>query len=241
VELILDTSGSMLQPMGDRLRIDVARDVLTTVVTGQLPAGTQTALRVFGTVPGSCETSLTIPLGPLDPDSAASTISSIVAINEVRTPLGVSLEAAGGDLSAVDGPKLIVLITDGEETCGGDPGAVINALAAQDIDVRINIVGFAIDDPQIEQTLADWAEQGGGQYISADAADDLGPALTQALQPTFEVRDSDGFLIGTGTVNGDAVPAPPGRYTVTVNTAPPFTKDRVTVEPGEITEVKLGE
>jgi hypothetical protein len=239
VEVILDTSGSMLQPMGDQLRIDVAKDVLTDVVTTQLPAGTQTAMRVFGTVPGSCDTSLAIPLGPLDPASAASTVASIQAIDEVRTPLGASLEAAGTDLRGVEGPRLIVLITDGEETCGGDPGAVISALAAQGVDIRVNIVGFAIDDPQIEQTLAAWAEQGGGQYFSATNADDLGPALNQALQPTFEVEDSDGFTVGSGIVNGDPVPAPPGRYTVVVNTAPPVTIERVAVEPGETTEVDL--
>jgi hypothetical protein len=239
VEIIFDTSGSMLQPMGDQLRIDVAKDVLTDLVTTRLPAGTQTALRVFGTVPGSCDTSLAIPLGPLDPASAASTVASIEAIDEVRTPLGASLEAAGSDLQAVEGPKLIVLITDGEETCEGDPGAVISALAAQGVDVRINIVGFAINDPQIEGTLAAWAEQGGGQYFAATDAEDLGTALNQALQPTFEVRDSDGFTVGTGIVNGEAVPVPAGRYTIVVNTAPPTTFERVMVTAGETTEVIL--
>lgn len=241
VEIILDTSGSMLQPMGDQLRIDVARDVLTGVVTGQLPPGTQTALRVFGTVPGSCETSLAIPLGPLDPTSAATTVAGLQAINEVRTPLGASLDAAAGDLSAVEGPKLIVLITDGEETCGGDPGAVIEALAAQGIDVRVNIVGFAINDPVIEEQLAQWAEQGGGIYVSAEDADDLGPALSQALQPSFDVRDSDGFLVGSGIVDGEAVPVDAGRYIVTVNTSPPIVFERVVVEPSQTTEVVLGQ
>jgi hypothetical protein len=241
VEVILDTSGSMLQPMGDSLRIDVAKDVLTGVVTGQLPAGTQTAIRVFGTVPGSCDTTLAVPLGPLDPNSAASTVGAIQAIDEVRTPLGASLEAAGTDLRGVEGPKLIVLITDGEETCGGDPGAAISALVAQGVDIRVNIVGFAIDDPAIEQTLAAWAEQGGGQYFAATDADELGPALTQALQPTFEVEDSDGFTVGSGIVNGEAVPVPAGRYTVVVNTSPPTRIERVEVPPGETTEVTPAE
>jgi hypothetical protein len=241
VEIIVDTSGSMLQPMGGQLRIDVAKDVLTGVVTTQLPAGTQTAMRVFGTVPGSCDTSLAIPLGPLDPASAASTVASIQAIDEVRTPLGASLEAAGADLRNVNGPKLIVLVTDGEETCGGDPGAAINSLAAQGVDVRVNIVGFAINDPQIEQTLATWAEQGGGQYYSAADAEDLGPALNQALQPTYEVQDSDGFTVGSGVVNGEAVPVPAGRYQIVVNTNPPTTVERVVVTAGATKEVVLGE
>ena len=132
-----------------------------------------------------------------------------------------------------------MLITDGEETCDGDPGAAINALVAQGVDIRVNIVGFAIDDPAIEGTLAAWAEQGGGQYFPAADAEDLGPALTQALQPPFEVQDSDGFTVGAGIVNGEAVPVPAGRYTVVVGTAPPTTIEQVVVEPGETTEVVL--
>jgi hypothetical protein len=227
--------------MGDRLRIDVARDVLTEVVTQQLPPGTQTALRVFGTVPGTCETSLAIPLGPLDREEAVARIAEVQAINEVRTPLGASLEAAGADLAGVDGPKLIVLVTDGEETCGGDPGATIDALVAKGIDVRVNIVGFAIDDPAVEGTLAEWAERGGGEYFPANDAADLGPALAEALQPTFDILDSDGARVASGTVNGEAVPVPAGNYTVRVNTDPPLTIEQVVVEPGQTTEVRLEE
>lgn len=43
VEMILDTSGSMLQPIGAQLRIDVAKLVLTDVATQLLPAGAQNA------------------------------------------------------------------------------------------------------------------------------------------------------------------------------------------------------
>jgi Mg-chelatase subunit ChlD len=39
----------------------------------------------------------------------------------VKTPLAAALERVAADLSEVDGPKIVVLVTDGEETCGGNP------------------------------------------------------------------------------------------------------------------------
>ena len=47
-EIILDTSGSMLERIGSKRRIDIARAVLQELVTRRLPAGAPVALRVFG-------------------------------------------------------------------------------------------------------------------------------------------------------------------------------------------------
>ena len=47
-EIILDTSGSMLERLGRQRKIDVARKVLTDLVTRRLPAGAPVAFRVFG-------------------------------------------------------------------------------------------------------------------------------------------------------------------------------------------------
>ena len=47
IELILDASGSMLQRIGDKRRIEIARDVLTELVGETLPEGVPLAFRVF--------------------------------------------------------------------------------------------------------------------------------------------------------------------------------------------------
>jgi hypothetical protein len=67
VELILDNSGSMLQPLGDELRIDVAKRVLTDLVEETLPPGTPLALRVLGDVPDRSRS------GPVPAAGATST------------------------------------------------------------------------------------------------------------------------------------------------------------------------
>ncbi|HQY31966.1 MAG TPA: VWA domain-containing protein, partial [Thermomicrobiales bacterium] len=157
VEIIFDTSGSMLGGMLDgQRRIDVARSVLTDLVTNQLPAGMPVTLRVFGNVPDSCDTNLLVPLGPLDPAAMSQTIQSIEPVNLVRTPIGKSLEMVASDLAGVTGPKVVILVTDGEETCDGDPAKAIRDLRAQGVDVQVNIVGFALDDDALRAQFADW-------------------------------------------------------------------------------------
>ncbi|MGN6486340.1 MAG: hypothetical protein ACTHLT_00790, partial [Devosia sp.] len=130
-ELILDASGSMLQHLGSRRRIEVARTVLKELVTRTLPPGAPLALRVFGTdQPDSCQTYLPVPLTPLDRGATADFIDGVTPVNLAKTPIAASLRAVADDLREATGPRVVVLVTDGEETCGGDPRAEIEALVA---------------------------------------------------------------------------------------------------------------
>jgi hypothetical protein len=233
VNLILDNSGSMLQTLGDERRIDVAKQVLTELVEETLPTGIPLALRVFGDEPDSCETDLAIDLAPLDRGAAVDSIAAIESVDGVKTPLGTALERVAADLSEVDGPKIVVLVTDGEETCGGNPQRAIRELVNQGIDVRVNIVGFAVDDEGLKEQFEEWARIGGGRFFDAACADELGEAIAAALQPPFEVRDTAGAVIGSGVVDGDAVRVPPGTYAVEIRSDPPRDFADVVVGNGE--------
>jgi hypothetical protein len=222
VAIVLDTSGSMLQPVptGGR-RIDVARAALTSLVTGTLAPGTNVSLRVFGTTPDSCETTLLVPQAPLDPAAMSATIAGVPVVDGVRTPIGASLGAVAGDFANVTGPQLVVFVSDGEETCGGDPAAAITALRASGVDVRVNIVGFALDDAALEAQFEEWAALGGGQYFDATDQATLTAAIASAVQPSFEVRDRTGVVVATGQAGGPPVELPAGSYTVVLHTAVP--------------------
>ena len=241
VDLILDNSGSMLQPLGDERRIDVAKQVLTELVEETLPTGIPLALRVFGDEPDSCETDLAIDLAPLDRGAAVDSIAAIESVDGVKTPLGTALERVAADLSEVDGPKIVVLVTDGEETCGGNPQRAIRELVNQGIDVRVNIVGFAVDDEGLKEQFEEWARIGGGRFFDAAGADELGDAIAAALQPPFEVRDTAGAVIGSGVVDGDAVRVQPGTYAVEIRSDPPQEFQDVAVGNGEEVELSLAD
>ena len=214
VEVILDASGSMLQRLGGKRRIDIAKSSVERLLNDVLPAGSPFALRVFGhREADSCRTDLEIPLAPLDAAEARSKVRAIEARNRARTPIGASLLAVEDDLAGVEGAATVVLVTDGEETCDGDPPAAIEALQRAGFEVRVNIVGFAIDDLALKETFEAWARAGGGRYVEANDGEQLAEALSTSLERGFEVLEGD-RVVATGTVDGKPVRLAAGAYRV---------------------------
>ncbi len=216
IEIILDASGSMLQKLGAVRRIDIAKQTLTKLTASTIPPGTPFAFRVFGREVDSCQTDLDVPLGPLNPAAVAQRIASLQAKNGAKTPIGASLEKVADDLKSVTGEKLIVLVTDGEETCGGDPAAAIANLRKAGIGTRVSIVGFALDDQQLAGTFRRWSDAGGGAFFDAKDAAGLDKSLTEALRPGFEVMNAQGQVLASGIVGGEAVLLPAGNHTVRI-------------------------
>jgi hypothetical protein len=238
VEFVLDASGSMLQKLGGVRRIDLAKSALTDLARNALPDGSAFALRVFGhKEAGSCRTDLELPLAPLDRNAAVARIQGLGAMNLAKTPIGASLLKVRDDLKGAKPPMLVVLVTDGEETCGGDPKAAIQALRSAGLDVRVNIVGFAVDEVVLKETFRDWARVGNGGYFDAQSGDQLKAALRATLRPTYQVL-AGGKVVATGTVNGDPVEVPAGAYKVRVLGAAAKDVGEVTAEAGAVRELR---
>jgi hypothetical protein len=222
VELILDASGSMLQRMEGKRRIEIAHNALTRLVRETLPEGTPFAFRAFGLEEDACQTELVIPLGPLDRDAAEKAILAVPAINLAKTAIADSLQAAAKDLESASPPRVVVLVTDGEETCDGDPEAVITSMRESGFDARINIVGFAIDDADLQETFAAWARAGGGTYFDAGSAEALERSISDAMRPRFDITrtylDGRAELVGTVAL-GEVMTVPAGQLTITPGSA----------------------
>jgi hypothetical protein len=216
VEVILDASGSMLQRIGAARRIDIAKHTLTQLTGETIPAGTPFALRVIGRGSDSCQSELHIPYAPLDRGAAALKLAALQAKNNARTPIGAALEKVGADLGAAKGERVVILVTDGEETCGGKPAHAIQQLAQSGVDVRVNIVGFAVDDDKLAAKFETWAHAGGGRYFDARDGASLSQAFTEAVRPAFELVDAQKHVVAKGVVGGDPVRVLPGRYMLTV-------------------------
>jgi hypothetical protein len=238
VELILDASGSMLQKLGAARRIDIAKQTLTKLTTSTIPAGTPFALRVFGREVDSCQTDLDVPLGPLDPAAVSARIAALNAKNGAKTPIGASLAKSADDLRSVQGEKLIVLITDGEETCGGEPAAEIEKLRKAGIGTRVSIVGFALDDQNLAATFRRWSDLGGGAFFDAKDAAGLDKSLAAALRPGFEVVNAQGQVLASGIVGGEPVSVPAGDHSVRIKGKAGAGKP-VAVKPKETASVVL--
>lgn len=230
VAVVFDASGSMLQRIGGERRIDIAKRAVDTLVRDVLPASVGFSLRVFGHKEAdSCRTDLEIPAAPLNRAAAAAKIASIEAMNLAKTPIGESLRLTAADLRGRPTPHLIILVTDGEETCGGDAAAAIRELRARGADVRVNIVGFAIDELMLQETFAEWARLGQGKYFNAKDGAELAASLAESIEVPYAVIDARGTTVATGTVNGAPVTVDAGTYRVVVETTPPRTLDNVVV------------
>ncbi len=207
VELILDASGSMSQLIGSESRMRIAKRVLKAVVAA-IPdrEGINVGFRIYGhrgdnTARGrdeSCRSSdLVVPIEGVD------RLALRDAIDQARptgwTPLAYSLGRAGRDLSpAGDGVvNAVVLLTDGLETCGGDPCAVAGALRASDRAIATHVVGFALTERE-QATLQCIADEGGGLLLGAQDADELAGAL-------FTILDDVGVVSLTGFLELESV------------------------------------
>ncbi|MCK5776916.1 MAG: VWA domain-containing protein, partial [Bacteroidales bacterium] len=221
IELILDASGSMLKRIKGKRRISIAKDVLKKAVTDIIPPKTLVALRVFGHKKAdSCRTDLEMKLQPLNVKKTTRIISKINAKNLAKTPIADSLAKVASDLSKVKGKKVVILVTDGKETCDGDPAKVIASLKEQGIDVRINIVGFAIDDEQLKEQFKEWARLGDGTYFDASDKKSLDDAVKKALQIPYKVYDKEEKMLAEGIVGSDPIRLKGGTYKVVIESSP---------------------
>lgn len=240
VAVLLDGSGSMLGRLDGQRRIDIARDVLRDVLATELPDGALVSLRTIGeTSPGSCDTRLALPLAPLDRGAFAEAVDAVSPVNLAKTPIAAALAAVREDLAEAPGRQMVLLLTDGEETCGGDPGAEIESLRESGLDVQVNIVGFALDDDAVREAFAGWARSGGGAYFDASDRDSLAEAIERSVQAPFDVIDAAGEIVGQGMVGGEPVEAPPGVYRVVVRAAPEQSFDEVAVTSGATVALEL--
>lgn len=240
VAFVVDVSGSMLKPMGrGETRLDVAKRVLAKTLADDVPTGAQVALRLFGGVGGeSCGTELAVPLGAVTAAQAA--VGGIDAKRYAKTPIAAALAEVGADLGGAKGRRTVVLLTDGGETCGGDPLAAVRALEDKGIDARVNVVGFALTAKWLKRRFAALAEAGGGAYFDAADAEGLAEVLGAAIGVAFVVRDGGGAEVARGVVGGGPVEVAPGTYRVEVAATPPVVFEDVEVRDGARRSLAMG-
>lgn len=181
---VLDGSGSMWGRMEGRPKIEVAREALDSVLT-DLPAYVDVGLVAYGhRSKEDCEDiDLVAPLG----ENSASDLKTVIRGVEPRgqTPLSQSLLLAFDEVATRPGAVHVVLISDGEETCGGDPCALMSDLRSAGSRVNYHVIGFDVSATEGAQ-LRCIAEAGRGEYHSATNLDSLTLALGQVRRKVLE-------------------------------------------------------
>jgi Ca-activated chloride channel family protein len=184
VIFVLDGSGSMWGQIEGRSKIEVAKEIMVRLVD-ELPPNIRTGLVSYGhRTKGECDDIET--LAALGSDNREDLKARINSINpKGKTPITQSLILATEDLRQNEGESTVVLISDGKETCEGDPCAAVREMRAAGVRATVHVVGFDVSEEEREQLMC-IAEAGNGRYFSADNATELNEALTEVKREVVE-------------------------------------------------------
>lgn len=197
VLILLDKSGSM----GDRVGSDTKWRIAIRALE-RLLADFGDQIR-FGLVlypeGGGCDPGrILVEVGP---DNASEILATLDDYSpRGSTPIGGSLEAVTGHPSLQDPsrPNYILLLTDGEERCGGDGEAAVSALRTLDPEVKTFVVGFGdgveAGDLDAMAVAGGTALAGSPKYYQADDEASLTAAFSaiggMVLTCAYEIRDN---------------------------------------------------
>ncbi|EZH65388.1 hypothetical protein DH09_17310 [Bacillaceae bacterium JMAK1] len=186
VAILLDASGSMAGQVDGGQKMDLAKDAIAVFVQN-IPDETNVLVQAYGhegdnTNDGKTESCEAIEnVYPLSPINDREFVEAVDPIEPTGwTPLADAMEQAKEDLieeADENSINFIYVISDGIETCGGDPVAVAETIPEAGIDFEVNILGFDIADDEHEQ-LQEVAEVSGGNYSSVYTAQELDEEVT---------------------------------------------------------------
>jgi Ca-activated chloride channel family protein len=178
-------AGNTVQGLfSDKTRIDEVRKALGEVLPG-ITKFRKVGLITYGPGPyGQCNVDLAFPPIP----NAADRIMSVVnALNPAgKTPLTEAVRQAAEVLDYKTEKGVVVLVTDGEETCGGAPCDLGKFLKANSRALTVHVIGYQLTGFSWTgaESILDvqcLAQETGGLYISAKNRDDLVKAFQKTL------------------------------------------------------------
>ncbi len=191
--IVLDASASMEDKLYGETKIHIAKRVLEDVLT-KANTNINLGLRIYGA---------SKPTGNQSLDCSDSKLVVLPGTNNRRTiisetnkilprgftPITYSLSEAVQDISPYNGEKSIILISDGLETCGGDPCQLSKSFINAGIDLKVDVVGFGVkDDWLAQEQLMCIALSTNGKYYSANSPEQLTQGLSTSINESVTGR-----------------------------------------------------
>lgn len=213
--LVMDASGSMSAQISGGNKMEVAKKSARKFIKSLDPK-TNVGLIVYGHKGSnqradrnvSCAGAEVVQdIAPINAGALQSKIDTLRATG--WTPIGASLLKAREMLARYPSDKyrnIIVLISDGEETCGGNPVQIAQEISQSNIKVITNAIGFGVGG-SAEKQLKAIAANGKGKYYAAHSANELNLALGKmANQQICTVRNimdemESGLSVNTSYIN----------------------------------------
>jgi Ca-activated chloride channel family protein len=194
--IVFDGSGSMAE-MGfndiSEPRIFEARRAMADAIP-QIAQNRRLGLVIYGPNGADECSGLDLRFSPIA-DAATRLMTDVNALEPTgSTPLTEAVKLAAETLDYENKPATVVLLTDGKETCDGQPCALAANLAADGVDTIVHVIGFKVrassfswnsevdgEKAEVQSVSRCLADQTGGTYSSAETLDQLIAALEKTL------------------------------------------------------------
>lgn len=186
--IVFDASGSMAGSLAEGIgasirRIDEVRKALAYV----LPTAARfrrIGLITYGPGPDR-QCNVDLKLRP-QPNATKLIMGIVESLNPSgKTPLVKAVEQAAEVLDFKTKPGMVILLTDGEETCGGAPCDLGRMLAGEGANLTVHVIGFRMKafwtGAQSAIDVRCLAETTGGQFIQTDSQEELVEAFQKTL------------------------------------------------------------
>ena len=213
--LVFDASGSMASadPHGNVSRIHRIREATAKVVPN-VASLRNLGLMVYGGGAGSSCTDIALKVPPA-PNNAKPILDALRDIlPNGRTPLTESVSRAAEVLHYRTKRATVVLLTDGEESCGGDPCSLGERLHKEGVNTQVHVIDYK------SPFGSDWrgtlqsrclATATGGMYMPVNSVDDLIQALRETLSCPYvtELQQRFAGVASPRTPDSDTGPPAP--------------------------------
>lgn len=248
VEIIVDSSGSMGQLLSaGKTKMYYVKKMLTRYFSDQWRERSLVGMRVYGSRRrNDCtDNYLAVGFGGRSLSEVERRLKTMYPVG--RTPLHESIKDAIADLRGHKGPKRVVIFTDGEETCDGDPcklGEEIRKNPGMDIRIFVVAIGFGKSEKLKavscigDTRTADNEEElfgamgaisnhvnGGGVNLIVNSPDPLASVYLYSVDGKGRRQLFKTFTAAWG------IRVPPGDYEAVVQIMPPFKFQKFAIPP----------
>ncbi|MEK4920834.1 VWA domain-containing protein [Cytobacillus sp. FSL R5-0569] len=194
VEIVLDASGSMANYMGSKTRMDLAKESIEEFAS-TLPEDVNLSLRVYGHEGSGSDADKKMSCAAIELVYESQTYNESElssALDSFQpagwTPLAQSIKEAKKDLSKYSGEEhknVVYIVSDGIETCDGDPVAAAKELKVSGISPVVNVIGFDLAGKD-EQQLKDIAKAADGSYVNVNNQNQLNNELNKTVNESLK-------------------------------------------------------
>ncbi len=223
VQIVVDASRSMWGQIDGVSKMQIAKETLEDV-SYWLPADIDLSLRAYGSTSASesnncADSNLLVPFGEMNRDGIRRAIAGLKPTGQ--TPIAYALNQAARDFGTLESDRIIVLVSDGIESCGGDTVQAAYALREQGI--TAHLIGFGLGNAADEDTasLRAVASAAGGRYVTASSAEELQAALAETVATSFSVYQGESEVASGSLGSAGVMLLPEGDYRVQLNSSPP--------------------